>query len=111
MSETLAELEDRITRLDTLIAQRPDAERGLGLRLALGLARELALGLQPGSQTASLVADWSTRFDAAVVDEAVAQARLLLRDPAGLAHAIERKLEADRAPAVHEASDDDLSDA
>jgi hypothetical protein len=46
-----------------------------------------------------------------VVDEAVAQARLLLRDPAGLAHAIERKLEADRAPVAPGPSDDDLSDA
>ncbi len=111
MSETLAELDDRIARLDSLIAQRPDAERGLGMRLALGLARELATGVVPGTDTAALVAEWSARFEPATVEEAVAQARLLLRDPAGLAKAIERKLEADRNPAAVVDSLDDLSDA
>jgi len=111
MSETLAELDERIARLDTLIAERPDAERGLGMRLALGLARELHLGTPLGAETASLVAAWNERFEPAVVEEAIAQARILLRDPAGLAAAIERKLEGGKTPVAPVPAEDDLSDA
>jgi len=93
MDEALAELEDRITRLDTLIAERPDPERGLGLRLALGLARELHQGLPLGSETADLLLAWKERFDESVVEEAIAQARVMLRDPARLATEIGKRLE------------------
>lgn len=93
MTDPLAELDGRIARLDALIAERHDSERGLGLRLALGLARELRTGTALGSETSSLLEDWKARFDDDVVEEAIAQARVLLRDPAGLAAEIGRRLE------------------
>jgi hypothetical protein len=93
MTDPLTELDGRIARLDALIAERPDAERGLGLRLALGLARELRTGTALGSETAGLVEEWKSRFDDDVVEEAIAQARVLLRDPARLATEIGRRLE------------------
>lgn len=87
------ELDARIARLDELIARRPDAERGLGLRLALGLARELRDGLAPGTETSELVSAWVEHHGPGAVDEAVAQARALLKDPARLAAEIGRRLE------------------
>ena len=59
----------------------------------LGLARELRTGTALGSETAALVQDWKSRFDDEVVEEAIAQARVLLRDPAGLAAEIGKRLE------------------
>lgn len=93
MTDYLTELDGRIARLDALITERPDPERGLGLRLALGLARELRTGTALGSETAALVQAWKSRFDDEVVEEAIAQARVLLRDPAGLAAEIGKRLE------------------
>lgn len=93
MTDPLAELDGRIARLDALIAERPDPERGLGLRLALGLARELRTGTALGSATSALLEDWKTRFDDDVLEEAIAQARVLLRDPARLATEIGKRLE------------------
>lgn len=93
MNDPMTELDARIARLDALIAERPDPERGLGLRLALGLARELRTGTALGSQTATLVEEWKDRFGDEVVEEAIAQARVLLRDPARMATEIGRRLE------------------
>lgn len=93
MTDYLTELDGRIARLDALIAERPDPERGLGLRLALGLARELRTGTALGSETATLIEAWKTTFSDDVVEEAIAQARVLLRDPARLATEIGKRLE------------------
>lgn len=102
MNDPKLELDNRIARLDALIAERDDAHRGLGLRLALGLAREIRDGVPPGSQTSDLVARWVEDYGPRVVDEAVVQAGALLKDPARLAAEIGRRLE---APAAQ----DDLS--
>lgn len=93
MADALADLDARIARLDTLIAERPDPERGLGLRLALGLARELHTGSGLGSQTAELLEGWKARFGEEAVEEAIAQARVLIRDPARLATEIGKRLD------------------
>lgn len=102
MIDPKQELDKRIARLDELIAQRDDAERGLGLRLALGLARELRDGLAPGTETGELVSSWVEDYGASAVDDAVAQARALLKDPASLATEIGRRLDGAKA-------EDDLS--
>jgi hypothetical protein len=86
-------LESRIERLDRLIETREDGVRGLGVRLALGFAREFREGLAPGSTTAELVAGWVERFGSEVVDEAVSQARVLLKDPARMADEFRKRLE------------------
>lgn len=94
MTDPIEELDGRIARLDELIATRDDARRGLGLRLALGLAREIRRGVPPGTETSDLVASWSGVHGPDAVEEAVAQARVLLRDPARLAEEIGRRIEA-----------------
>jgi hypothetical protein len=98
----LQELRERIERLDGLIAGRDDGSRGLGVRLALGIALEIQEGKAPGTDTGSLVADWTARFGAETVDDAVAQARALLADPARMAVELQARMnppnpEADRA--------------
>lgn len=102
MIDPIEQLDKRIARLDELIAERDDGVRGLGLRLALGLARELRLGLPPGTETSDLVAGWVRDFGPTAVDEAVLQAGVLLKDPARMATEIGRRLEG--AP-----GEDDLS--
>jgi hypothetical protein len=87
------DLDARIERLDRLIEEREDGARGLGVRLALGLAREIREGLAPGSTTADLVAGWVERFGSEIVDEAVSQARVLLKDPSRMADEFRRRLE------------------
>jgi len=87
------DLEARIERLDRLIESREDGMRGLGVRLALGLAREIREGLAPGTTTADLVAGWVDRFGSEIVDEAVSQARVLLNDPSRMADEFRKRLE------------------
>ncbi|HNY29852.1 MAG TPA: hypothetical protein PKO15_03100 [Fibrobacteria bacterium] len=98
----MTELRDRIQRLDQLISQREDGNRGLGLRLALGLALELRQGMAPGTETSALVSDWLRTYGPETVDDAVAQARALVKDPAGMARELSRRMDeakggADRA--------------
>lgn len=93
MNDPKLELDTRIARLDALIAERDDAHRGLGLRLALGLAREIRDGIPPGTETADLVARWVEDYGPTLVDEAVVQAGVLLKDPARMASEIGRRLE------------------
>ena len=91
------DLKSRIERLDKLIAERDDATRGLGVRLALGLALEIREGLAPGSTTSDLVAGWMQRFGGDTVDEAVLHARLLLKDPARMAEEFRKRMEPSQA--------------
>jgi len=87
------DLQERIARLDRLIQERDDGIRGLGIRLALGLALEVRKGEAPGAETSSLVAGWIERFGLDPVDDAVAQARVLLADPARLAAEFQRRMD------------------
>lgn len=87
------ELQERISRLDRLIQERDDGIRGLGIRLALGLALEVRKGAALGTETAALVADWTERFGVESVDDAVAQARVLLADPARMAAEFQRRMD------------------
>jgi hypothetical protein len=86
------ELQERIARLDRLILERDDGIRGLGIRLALGLALEVRKGELLGSETSALVVGWTERFGPEAVDDAVAQARVLLADPARLAAEFQRRM-------------------
>ena len=87
------ELQERISRLDRLIRERDDGIRGLGIRLALGLALEIRKGEVPGSETSALVAGWIERFGPDSVDDAVVQARVLLADPARMATEFQRRMD------------------
>lgn len=86
------DLQDRIDRLDRLIARREDGTRGLGIRLALGLALEVRNRQAPGTGTGDLVAGWVERFGVEVVDDAVQQARALLLDPSRMAVELQRRM-------------------
>ena len=87
------ELQERIDRLDRLIRDRDDGIRGLGIRLALGLALEIRKGVVPGSETGAIVTEWIARFGPEAVDEAVVQARVLLADPARMATEFQRRMD------------------
>lgn len=102
MTDSNEELDKRIARLDALISERDDAERGLGLRLALGMAREIRDGRPLGSETGDLLLAWKDAFGEKSVEEAVAQAGALLKNPARMAREIGRRVEG-------KPSEDDLS--
>jgi hypothetical protein len=87
------DLQERIDRLDRLIRERDDGIRGLGVRLALGIALELRKGEVPGGETGPLVADWIVRYGSEAVDDAVVQARVLLADPARMAAEFQRRMD------------------
>lgn len=88
----LQELQERIERLDRLILERDDGVRGLGVRLALGIALEMREGKSPGTDTMHVVAGWSGRFGEEAVEDAVAQARALLSDPARMAKELQARM-------------------
>lgn len=87
------DLKARIDRLDQLIETREDGFRGLGVRLALGLAHELKEGVALGSTTGEMVAGWVAKFGAETVEEAVSHARVLIADPARMAEEFRKRLE------------------
>ncbi|MEK7394345.1 MAG: hypothetical protein AAB214_17440 [Fibrobacterota bacterium] len=94
------DLKARIERLDQLIASREDGFRGLGVRLALGLAQELKEGVALGSTTGDMVAGWVTKFGADTVEEAVSHAGVLLKDPARMTDEFRKRLEPPQPGAV-----------
>jgi len=92
LSQAIRALEEQINRLDTLIQERADGHRGLGLRLALGLALEMRRGLPPGAMTTDMVAFWQETYPEEWVEEAISQATVLLRDPARMTKELESRL-------------------
>ncbi len=91
-----------LARLDSLIDQTADAEKlraGLGMRLALSMAREMRAGKPLGSGTADLVAEWAERFGSETVDAAVAIARAFLTQPSELAKEFAARLGMEPPPA------------
>lgn len=86
------ELEERIARLDSLIAERADGHRGLGLRLALGFALEIQKCLPPGAETGALVEMWQSTYPEEWVEEAISQAGVLMSNPGKMAAELESRL-------------------
>ena len=85
----------QMERLDGLIAAEVDEQRirvGLGMRLALGLARELKDGRPIGSDTTALVAGWVEEFGQETVDAAVKVAREFLTKPEELRKSLGQRL-------------------
>ena len=79
---------ETLKRLDELIEQTQSVEKlraGLGMRLALSMAKELREYKPLGFDTAGLVADWVERFGQETVDAAVGTAREVLTRPDQLA--------------------------
>ena len=80
-------IEETLARLDGMIDEEDDIEKiraGLGMRLALSMARELQSGKHLGTDTADLVAEWTERFGQDTVDAAVGISRSFLISPQDL---------------------------
>ncbi len=85
-----------IERLDALLAATQDLERlrmGMGIRLALGMAQELRMGVPLGTRTGDMVAAWTEEHGQDSVDMAVRIAREFLVKPEELRKALGKRLE------------------
>jgi hypothetical protein len=80
-------LDETLKRLDELLARTENVDRlrsGLGMRLALTMAKELRDGKPLGAETTALVAAWTEKHGQESVDMAVAIAREFLTRPDSL---------------------------
>lgn len=85
--------EERITRIEKLLEgkEKPRAFE-LGLLLALKMGKEIREKKPLGSTTASIVAGWSQKYPASIVEEAIASAKEFLTNPAKLAERIKASM-------------------
>lgn len=85
--------EERITRIEKLLEgkEKPRAFE-LGLLLALKMGQEIRKKKPLGSTTASIVAGWSQKYPASIVEEAIASAKEFLVNPAKLAERIKASM-------------------
>lgn len=85
--------EERITRIEKLLEgkEKPRAFE-LGLLLALKMGKEIREKKPLGSTTASIVASWSQKYPASIVEEAIASAKEFLTNPAKLAERIKASM-------------------
>lgn len=111
-------LDETLKRLDELIDRTQDVERlrsGLGMRLALAMAKELRDGKTLGAETTALVAGWTERHGEDSVNAAVAIAREFLTRPDTLAKEFAQRLrQSPPAPAPdaeHDGSGDGSKDS
>lgn len=108
--------EERITRIEKLLEGKEKPRPfELGLLLALKMGQEIREKKPLGSTTASIVAGWSQKYPASIVEEAIASAKEFLVNPAKLAERIKSSMlkaneaensdEEDSKEADNEASD------
>lgn len=85
--------EERITRIEKLLEGK-EKQRAfeLGLLLALKMGKEIREKKPLGSTTASIVAGWSQKYPASIVEEAIASAKEFLTNPAKLAERIKASM-------------------
>ena len=99
-------LEETLKRLDELLARTENLERlrsGLGMRLALSMAKELRDGKALGTDTAPLVAGWVETHGQDTVDIAVSIAREFLTRPDTLVKDFAQRLKGMQGDAPGEA--------
>lgn len=90
----LAELEnipydERISRVEKLLEGKAEPRAfELGLLLALKMGKELRQGKELGSESGDLVASWVVKHPDSIVEEAIANAKEFLTNPASLAEKI-----------------------
>ena len=99
MSSPAPDLDGSIARLDELVSKAPDEEKlraGLGMRLALGMAREISQGAPLGSQTAPMLAEWTEKYGQNSVEAAVSIAREFMTKPEDLRKVLGRRLGLDQ---------------
>jgi hypothetical protein len=89
------DLDEALRRIEGRLEDTKDFERfcmGLGIRLALGMARELRDGKALGSETAAWLQTWQTDYGAESAEKAVSIAREFLLNPENLKKAFAEKL-------------------
>ncbi len=87
-------LEDTLKRIQGLVdSTESPRPLHLGILLALRIALEMREGKEAGSETAKIVAQWTEKFDAQTIDEAVAFTRQFLLKPQELVSRIASKLD------------------
>jgi hypothetical protein len=104
-------LDETLTRLDELLSRTENVDRlrsGLGMRLALTMAKELRDGKALGTETAPLVAGWTEKHGQESVDMAVAIAREFLTRPDSLVKDFAQRLQA--SPPTPSQVDNDSSE-
>jgi hypothetical protein len=90
-------LDETLKRLDELLTRTENVDRlrsGLGMRLALTMAKELRDGKPLGAETAALVAGWTEQHGQESVDMAVSIAREFLTRPDSLVKDFAQRLQA-----------------
>lgn len=81
--------EERISRIESLLEGKENPRAfELGLLLALKMGQEIRDKKPLGSTTANIVAGWSQKYPASIVEEAIASAKEFLTNPAKLAEKI-----------------------
>ncbi len=92
---TPEELEKSIIRIDAMLEINEDPAKvapGLGIRLALGMARELAEKRDIGSQTGAMVKRWTKAYDEHTVEAAIGIAREFLINPGEMKKVLAKRL-------------------
>lgn len=85
----------QMERLDAMLAAETEEEKiraGMGIRLALGMARELKDGKPFGTDTGELVAEWMHDYGKDTVDAAIKVAREFLTKPEEMRKALGARL-------------------
>lgn len=81
--------EERISRIESLLENKENPRAfELGLLLALKMGKEIRDKKPLGSTTSGMVAEWSKKYPASIVEEAIASAKEFLTNPAKLAEKI-----------------------
>jgi hypothetical protein len=98
-----ADLDGMLERIDELLDATKDFERfrlGLGIKLALGMARELQLRKPLGSDTAAWVQAWHEEYGEESAEKVVSTAREFLMNPDKLRQVFSDRLGMPRDPQV-----------
>jgi hypothetical protein len=88
-----ADIQANLKRVDYLLKESTDVPaHALGMKLALLMAQEIAEGKAPGSDTSAIMAEWTQKHPASIVEEAVHFARQFLLEPQKLVDELSKRL-------------------
>jgi hypothetical protein len=96
-----ADLDGMLERIEDLLDETKDFERfrlGLGIKLALGMARELQLRKPLGSETSAWILAWHQEYGEESAEKIVSIAREFLMNPDKLRQVFSDRLGMPREP-------------
>lgn len=86
-------LENRIERVEKLLAEKENPKPfELGMFLALKMGEEISKGIELGSTSGKIVAEWNSKYPESIVEEAIASAKEFLINPTKLAAKIKSEM-------------------